>query len=122
MGGPPSLKLRRTGSPSKAGLLFRHFDKTQCKQAQDSQDPSTLLSTAEVVEMPVQMVDALAQLASELEGTGVEAVILPLALFWAQENVERAKQTRPAAMMVERFVEIVKVMASKNSTAVITQT
>ncbi len=56
------------------------------------------------------------------EGTGVEAVILPLALFWAQENVERAKQTWPAAMMVERFVEIVKVMASKNSTAVITQT
>jgi len=46
----------------------------------------------------------------------------PLALLWAQENVERAKQTRPAAMMVERFVEIVKVMASKNSTAVITQT
>ena len=46
----------------------------------------------------------------------------PLALFWAQENVERAKQTWPAAMMVERFVEIVKVMASKNSAAVITQT
>ncbi len=78
--------------------------------------------TAEEVKMPVQMVAALAQLASELEGTGVEAVMLPLVLVWAQENVERAKQTWPAAMMVERFVEIVKVMASKNSTAVITQT
>jgi len=78
--------------------------------------------TAEVVEMPVQMVDALAQLASELEGTDVKAVMLPLALFWAQENVERAKQTWPAAMMVERFVEIVKAMASKNSTAVVAKT
>jgi len=77
---------------------------------------------AEVVQMPVQMVDALAQLASELEGTGVEAVMLPLVLSWAQENVERGKQTWPAAMMVERFVDIVKAMASKNSTAVVAQT
>jgi len=68
------------------------------------------------------MVDALAQLASELEGTSVEAVMLPLALFWAQENVERSRQTWPAVMMIQRFVEILKAMASKNSTAVVTQT
>ena len=122
MGSPPSLKLRWTVSPSKAGLLFRHFDKTQCRQAQDRQDPSTLLSTAEVVEMPVQMVDALAQLVSELEGTGVEAVMLPLVLVWHEGNPRRARRTWPAEMMVERFVEIVKAMASKNSTAVVAKT
>lgn len=58
-------------------------------------------------------------LGCELEDTSAEAVMLPLALFWAQENVERAKQTWPAAMRVERFVEIVKLMASKNSTAAV---
>ena len=78
--------------------------------------------TAEAVQVPVKIVDALAQLASKLEGTSAEAVMLPLALFWAQENVERTRQTWPAAMMVQRFVEILKVMASKNSTAVVTQT
>ncbi len=78
--------------------------------------------TAEVVQMPVQMVDALAQLASELEGTGVEAVMMPLVLVWYEENPRRGRWTWPAAMMAQRFVEIVRKMASKNSTAVVTQT
>ncbi|HUS73102.1 MAG TPA: YkgJ family cysteine cluster protein [Sedimentisphaerales bacterium] len=76
-------------------------------------------STAEVVEMPVQLPNALAQLAGELEGTSVEAVILPLALVWCEQNPERAERTWPAVMMVKRFFEIVKAMASKNSTAVV---
>ena len=75
--------------------------------------------TAEVVEMPVQLPNALAQLAGELEGTSAEAVILPLALVWCEQNPERTEQTWPAVMMVKRFFEIVKVMASKNSTAVV---
>jgi Fe-S-cluster containining protein len=74
---------------------------------------------AEVVEMPVQLPNALAQLAGELEGTSVEAVILPLALVWCEENSQRAERTWPAVMMVKRFFEIVKAMASKNSTAVV---
>ena len=78
--------------------------------------------TAEVVEMPVQVVDALAQLAGELEDTSNEAVILPLALVWCEQNPQRADRTWPAAMMVERFVEILKAMASKSSTAVVAKT
>ncbi|MBA7679728.1 hypothetical protein ES703_88030 [subsurface metagenome] len=74
---------------------------------------------AEVVAMPVQVPNALAQLASELEGTSVEAVILPLALVWCEDNPARAERTWPAAMMVKRFVEIVKAMARKDSTAVV---
>ena len=73
---------------------------------------------AEVVEMPVRLPNVLGQLASELEGTGVEAVILPLALVWCQENPERAERSWPAEMMVKRFVEIVEAMAKKNIPAV----
>jgi Fe-S-cluster containining protein len=74
---------------------------------------------AEVVEMPVQVPNALAQLASELESTSVEAVILPLALVWCEENLQRAGRTWPAMIMVRRFVEIIKAMALENSTAVV---
>jgi len=74
---------------------------------------------AKVVKMPVRVVDALAQLASELEGTSVEAVMMPLVLVWYEQHPERDERSWPATMMVERFVEIVKVMASKNSAAVV---
>jgi hypothetical protein len=63
--------------------------------------------------------NALAQLASELEDTNVEAVILPLVLVWCEENLQRAGRTWPAVMMVRRFAEIVKTMAHENSTAVV---
>jgi Fe-S-cluster containining protein len=71
--------------------------------------------TAEVIEMPVQMTTVLGQLASELEGTSVEAVILPLALVWSEENRQRDERTWPFATMVKRFFEIVKEMACENS-------
>jgi Fe-S-cluster containining protein len=70
---------------------------------------------AEVLEMPVQMTTALGRLASELEGTSVEAVILPLALVWSEENRRRDERTWPFAAMVKRFFEIVKEMACENS-------
>ncbi len=75
--------------------------------------------TAKVVEMPVRVVDVLGQLASELEGMKVEAVAIPLALPWCEENLERHERTWSAAMMVERFVEILKAMASKDSTVAV---
>ena len=71
-----------------------------------------------VVMMPVRVVEALGQLAGELEGTCVEAVMLPLALPWAQENLQRYQRTWPAAIMAEKFVEIVKTIASDKSSAV----
>jgi len=74
---------------------------------------------AEVVRLPVQMPNALAQLADELEGTGDEAVILPLTLFWYEQNRQRANRTWPAVMMVRRFLEIVKTMALKNSIPIV---
>lgn len=77
-----------------------------------------LRGVAEVLEMPVQLPNVLGQLASELECTGVEAVILPLALLWCQENPERAERSWPAEMMVKRFVEIVEAMARRDLPAV----
>jgi Fe-S-cluster containining protein len=73
---------------------------------------------AEVVEMPVQLPNVLGQLASELEGTSLEAVILPLVPFWYEENSERDERSWPAVMMVKRFVEIIESMARRNMPAV----
>jgi len=77
-----------------------------------------LRGVAEAIDIPVQLPNVLGQLASELEGTGVEAVILPLSLVWCQENPERAGRSWPAEMMVKRFVEIVEAMARMNVSAV----
>lgn len=74
-------------------------------------------SSAKVVDMPVRMSNVLVQLASELEGTQEQAVILPLALLWCEDNRERAKKTWPFETMVRRFVEIIEEMATKNLTA-----
>jgi len=74
---------------------------------------------SQLVRMPVSVLEALGQLASDLEGTPIEAVMLPLALPWAQENLQRHQRKWPAVMMVERFIEIVKTMAEENSAAAV---
>ncbi len=71
--------------------------------------------TAERVKMPVPMVEVLGQLAGELEGVDIEAVMLPLTPVWCEQNVDRAEHTWSARTMAERFVEIVRARASENS-------
>ena len=66
----------------------------------------------EVVEIAVSMVDVLVQLTAELEETDTEAVIMPLLLAWCDGNIERSKRTWPAAVMVDRFVKIIKTTAN----------
>ena len=68
-----------------------------------------------VVPMPVSVLEAIGQLTAELENLDIEAVMLPLAFPWAQDNLLRAERTWPAVTMVKRFVEILELMASKNS-------
>jgi Fe-S-cluster containining protein len=72
-------------------------------------------SSAKLIEMPIQVPNALSRLASELEETSDEAVILPLAQVWCQNNKKRAARTWPYVLMVRRFVEILKEMSNKNS-------
>jgi len=43
--------------------------------------------------------------------------MLPLALPWAQSNLERSHRSWPAATMVKRFVDILKQTASENAAA-----
>jgi len=71
------------------------------------------------INMPTRMSEALGRLASELEGTKVEALILPMLLIWADENPQRDQQRWPAPMMVERLFEIVKEALPKSSAEVI---
>jgi len=68
-----------------------------------------------IVPMPVSIVEALGELTAELEGSEVEVVMLPLAFAWAEENLDRSERTWPAEFMVERFVGILKSMASSDS-------
>lgn len=68
-----------------------------------------------IVQMPVSVLECLGELAAELEQSNIKAVMLPLALPWAQENLKRSRRTWPAVTMVEYFIEILKSTASKNS-------
>ncbi len=63
---------------------------------------------SQMVQMPVNVLECFGQLTADLEQSNIEAVMLPLALPWAQENLERGQRTWPAVTMVERFVEILR--------------
>jgi hypothetical protein len=69
--------------------------------------------TAERVDMPVQMIEVLGQLAGEFEDREVKAVILPLTPLWCEQNAERGQRRWSAKAMAEPFVEIVKAKVSK---------
>jgi Fe-S-cluster containining protein len=73
---------------------------------------------AEVLDMPIRVSNSLGQLASELEGTTFDAVILPLVILWCNENKKREERTWPLEMMISRFVEIIKETASENTAAI----
>ena len=60
------------------------------------------------MKMPVSVLECLGWLAAELEQSDVEAIMLPLALPWAEENIERSNRTWSAVAMVERFIEIIQ--------------
>jgi len=66
----------------------------------------------QVVDRPVSVVEALAQLTAELENSPVESIMLPFALAWAKDNVKRSERTWPAMLMVERFFAILSDMTS----------
>ena len=57
------------------------------------------------LEAPVKVLDALGQLAAELEQTEVQAVMMPLVPFWYEENRHRALQTWNGPELVSRFLD-----------------
>jgi Fe-S-cluster containining protein len=68
-----------------------------------------------VAAMPISVLEAVGRLTAELEGLDIEAVMLPLAFPWAQNNLPRMEHTWPAVTMVKRFVEILEEMAVGNA-------
>jgi Fe-S-cluster containining protein len=62
----------------------------------------------DIVKMPVSVLECLGRLAAELEQSDLEAIMLPLALPWAEENIDRSSRTWSAVAMVERFIEIIQ--------------
>jgi len=69
--------------------------------------------------IPARMSEVLGRLASELEATNVEALIMPFALMWADENPQRDERTWPAPLMVERFIEIIREALPKSSVEIL---
>jgi hypothetical protein len=76
---------------------------------------------SQIVKMPISILEGLGQLAAELEQTDIEAVMLPLALPWVQENLERGERTWSAVAMVECFVEILQALNIEQSQATATK-
>ncbi|MCP4613985.1 MAG: hypothetical protein GY845_35310 [Planctomycetes bacterium] len=74
-----------------------------------------------IVQMPISVLECLGQLTAELEQSDIEAVMMPLALPWVQENLERGKRTWSAVTMVERFVEILQALNIEQSKATTTK-
>ena len=61
------------------------------------------------------MVQALGQLAAELENTDVEAILLTLAPAWALSNLDRAQRTWPAPYLVRRLLAIAREQAQASA-------
>ena len=70
---------------------------------------------SQIVQIPVSVLECLGQLTAELEQSNIEAVMLPLALPWTQENIERARRTWPAVTMAEHFVKILQALNIEQS-------
>lgn len=65
------------------------------------------INQAQPVQMPISILEALAQLTNELEQTTIEVIILPFAVIWSRENPEYFKHTWPASQLVRRFINII---------------
>ncbi|MBC8469451.1 MAG: YkgJ family cysteine cluster protein [Planctomycetes bacterium] len=72
---------------------------------------------SQIVQIPISILHCLGQMTAELEQSDIEAVMLPLALPWVQENLERGERTWSAVTMVECFVEILQALNIEQSKA-----
>ncbi len=65
--------------------------------------PETV-GSVETLELPYSVLESLGEVAAQLEGTPVEAVMLPLVLPWIRENRERASRKWSALKMAQCFL------------------
>jgi len=69
---------------------------------------------ARALDMPIRVSTALSRLTGELEGKDTEAVLLPLIPAWCGENRHRNDRRWSAIEMINRLVQILKEMSSRN--------
>jgi Fe-S-cluster containining protein len=67
------------------------------------------------LEMPVKVLDALAQTAAEMEQTQVQAVMMPLVPFWYEENRHREFRTWSGPELVSRFLDCLAETTSRGA-------
>ncbi len=60
------------------------------------------------VDLPVSILECLGKLCAELEQTQIEAILLPLALPWAEENINQNVKKWPSLDVIRRFAEIIE--------------
>ncbi len=60
------------------------------------------------IDLPVSILECLGKLSAELKNTDIEAIMMPLALLWTQENPDSDIETWPSVEVVRRFTEIIK--------------
>jgi Fe-S-cluster containining protein len=70
------------------------------------------IKALETTDAPVSILKALGQLAADFEQTEVEAMIMPLAFIYTDNNPLRSHHTWPATIMVKHFIHILETMAS----------
>lgn len=59
------------------------------------------------VELPFSVLECLGKLCAELEQTEIEAIMIPLALPWAEENLNRNEKRWPVLEIIQRLIEII---------------
>lgn len=64
-------------------------------------------ASVEKLELPCSILESVGVVAAKLEGTPVDAVMLPLVLPWVLENRERVLRKWPAQEMIQCFLDVV---------------
>ena len=65
------------------------------------------------IDLPVSIAEALVLLSAELEQMETESIMMPLALPWAEENLDRDTKKYPSVEIVQRFIAIIQELSAK---------
>jgi len=65
-----------------------------------------------IVDIPFSVAEAMMDFCNQIENTENEAVIMPLAMVWANANQDRMNKKYPAALLAEQFVNIINELSS----------
>ena len=67
-----------------------------------------------IIEMPISIAEVLNEVSNRLEETESEAIILPVAIVWCNDNTARAEKTYPAEIMVNTLRDCLEKALERN--------